>query len=266
MWYERDPSHQWPVGEHVILNSHSRFQCNLPKECDRLWGLGVRVLGYRSRSPGFDSRRYQIFRKVMGLESTQPREGNWGATRLHGVTLQKILLFIIAAMKRIKYIIVNYEDFCFLWDITLYNVLKVTRCFRGTFRLHRQDVKCIGEWPRYKGALQNLQFSHGSLWILVGHSTIYSAESQSKFGWVFPGNGGDMYLRNVGSLLKDCMQHAPRDMNPNDRRCEKLSRLQTARWSHKPRFYFIFGNSGIRKVAGSTPIPKWSALFRGWIE
>jgi hypothetical protein len=28
---------------------------------DRLCGLVARVLGYRSRGPGFDSRRYQIF-------------------------------------------------------------------------------------------------------------------------------------------------------------------------------------------------------------
>jgi hypothetical protein len=28
----------------------------------------VRVLGYRSRGPEFDSRRYQIFREVVGLE------------------------------------------------------------------------------------------------------------------------------------------------------------------------------------------------------
>jgi hypothetical protein len=35
---------------------------------DRLCGLVVRVSCYRSRGPGFDSRRYQIFWVVVGLE------------------------------------------------------------------------------------------------------------------------------------------------------------------------------------------------------
>jgi hypothetical protein len=37
-------------------------------EDDRLCGLVVRVPGYRSRNPGFDFRRYQIFWVVVGLE------------------------------------------------------------------------------------------------------------------------------------------------------------------------------------------------------
>jgi hypothetical protein len=35
---------------------------------DRLCDLVVRVPNYRSRSPGLDSRRYQIFWEVVGLE------------------------------------------------------------------------------------------------------------------------------------------------------------------------------------------------------
>jgi hypothetical protein len=35
---------------------------------DRLCGLVVRVSGYRYRGPVFDSRRYQIFWVVVGLE------------------------------------------------------------------------------------------------------------------------------------------------------------------------------------------------------
>jgi hypothetical protein len=35
---------------------------------DRLCGLVVRVPGYTSRDPGFDSRRYQIFWEVVGLK------------------------------------------------------------------------------------------------------------------------------------------------------------------------------------------------------
>jgi hypothetical protein len=35
---------------------------------DRLCGLVVRVPGYSSIGPGFDSRGYQIFLEVVGLE------------------------------------------------------------------------------------------------------------------------------------------------------------------------------------------------------
>jgi hypothetical protein len=37
-------------------------------DTDRLCGLVVRVPSYRSRGPGFDSRHYQIFWEVVGLE------------------------------------------------------------------------------------------------------------------------------------------------------------------------------------------------------
>jgi hypothetical protein len=36
--------------------------------CDRLYGLVVRVPGYRCRDSGIDSWRYQIFREIVGLE------------------------------------------------------------------------------------------------------------------------------------------------------------------------------------------------------
>jgi hypothetical protein len=36
--------------------------------CDRLCGLVVRVPGYRSRGPGFDSLHYQIVCEAVGLE------------------------------------------------------------------------------------------------------------------------------------------------------------------------------------------------------
>jgi hypothetical protein len=38
----------------------------------RLCGLVIRVPGYRSRGPGFDSRRYQIFWEVVSLERGPP--------------------------------------------------------------------------------------------------------------------------------------------------------------------------------------------------
>jgi hypothetical protein len=37
-------------------------------ERDRLYGLVVRIPGYKSRGPGFDTRRYHILWEVVGLE------------------------------------------------------------------------------------------------------------------------------------------------------------------------------------------------------
>jgi hypothetical protein len=50
------------------LNACSSIVICVAKFHDRLCGLVVRVPGYRSRGAGFNSRRYQIFREVVGLE------------------------------------------------------------------------------------------------------------------------------------------------------------------------------------------------------
>jgi hypothetical protein len=39
---------------------------------DRFCGLVVKVPGYRSRAPGFNSQSYQIFWEVVGLEQGPP--------------------------------------------------------------------------------------------------------------------------------------------------------------------------------------------------
>jgi hypothetical protein len=51
-----------------IIMRHSVCHCAVK---DRLCGLVVRVPGIKSRGIGFDSRRYQIFWEVMGLERGQ---------------------------------------------------------------------------------------------------------------------------------------------------------------------------------------------------
>jgi hypothetical protein len=50
------------VGRHFYIWNIHRL--------DSLCGLVVRVPGYRSRGPGFDSQRWQIFWEVIGLESS----------------------------------------------------------------------------------------------------------------------------------------------------------------------------------------------------
>jgi hypothetical protein len=46
------------------------------EKADRLCGLVVRVLDYRCRGPGFDSRALQKKSSGSGTGSTQPREYN----------------------------------------------------------------------------------------------------------------------------------------------------------------------------------------------
>jgi hypothetical protein len=51
-----------------ITRRRAKENVLLYRPIDRLCGLVVRVPGYRSRGPGFDSRRYLIFWEVVGLE------------------------------------------------------------------------------------------------------------------------------------------------------------------------------------------------------
>jgi hypothetical protein len=54
--------------ERVPLVVLSLYMSAVVKNWDRLCGLVVRVPGYRSWGPGFDSRRYQIFWELVALE------------------------------------------------------------------------------------------------------------------------------------------------------------------------------------------------------
>jgi hypothetical protein len=57
-----------PHENFVIIYTNDN-KINKQNKCgDRLCGLLVRVSGYRSRGPGFDSRPYQIFCEVGSLE------------------------------------------------------------------------------------------------------------------------------------------------------------------------------------------------------
>jgi hypothetical protein len=61
------------VTSSLTLREEHNYKCfRAPKDIltygERLCGPVIRVPGYRSRGPGFDSRPYQIFWEVVGLE------------------------------------------------------------------------------------------------------------------------------------------------------------------------------------------------------
>jgi hypothetical protein len=67
------------IVEHFDFYRCEKTWClTLGKITDRLCGLMVRVPGYRSRDPGFDSRRYKVFWEIVGLE--------WGSPNLVRIT------------------------------------------------------------------------------------------------------------------------------------------------------------------------------------
>jgi hypothetical protein len=57
----------WCTAIRIIYSWFVLF-LEVPWEQDCLCGLVIRVPGYRSRDPGFDCRRYQIFGEVVSLE------------------------------------------------------------------------------------------------------------------------------------------------------------------------------------------------------
>jgi hypothetical protein len=61
---------QWYSIRHQVKywNIHAICFQEMSPYLDSLCGLVVRVPGYRYRGPGFDSRCYQIFWEIMGLE------------------------------------------------------------------------------------------------------------------------------------------------------------------------------------------------------
>jgi hypothetical protein len=58
----------WLDCKYTKHNPYSLHNIIYAPDIDRLCGLVVRVPGYRSRGPGFDSWRYQIFWEVVSLE------------------------------------------------------------------------------------------------------------------------------------------------------------------------------------------------------
>jgi hypothetical protein len=73
-WKTHVPPHHW-YPRTKLRSSYGFFKFLTP-ELDCLCGLVVRVPGYISRDPGFDSRSYQIFWEIAGLNEVH--SATWG--------------------------------------------------------------------------------------------------------------------------------------------------------------------------------------------
>jgi hypothetical protein len=68
-WILKDTLYTVHVNSSGLNHSHTAINLScLSLNFDRFCGLVVRVPGYISRGPEFDSRRYQIFWEIVGLE------------------------------------------------------------------------------------------------------------------------------------------------------------------------------------------------------
>jgi hypothetical protein len=87
IWISTKPYITHVEGINAYVNNYAyKYTCMWFFD-DRLCGLVVRVLGYRSGGPGSISGTTRFFRgkkketrSGSGTGSTQPREYNWGAT------------------------------------------------------------------------------------------------------------------------------------------------------------------------------------------
>jgi hypothetical protein len=102
----------------------------------RLCGLVIRVPGYRSRGPGFDSRRYQIFWEVVGLE--------WGPLNLVRIT-EELLDWKSSESGSRKLILSRGDQLRWLCDIIYPQKLAITSPTSGRsvgiVRLRTKDTE-----------------------------------------------------------------------------------------------------------------------------